>query len=132
MPNAESHICCVEQVFSEERKRLVCKVNLSESDRLKLRDCWHGYEDERITDFERVQSDLDYLRGFAQGMAFLFRFSEQNGKDWFQRFDEVWEEICAARFEIKEGRTCVPFMDYMRNRFKIRFGCRIEEADLML
>jgi hypothetical protein len=89
---------------------------LNEQERMRLRDCWHGFFDDEGTPFERVQRDVDYLRGFAQGVYFMRRHGH---KITSSKFETLWDLLMEARVEAKSGRTCLPLCGWLEERFRL-------------
>lgn len=89
---------------------------LNEQECMRLHDCWHGFFDDDATPFERVQRDVDYLRGFAQGLYFMRMHSN---KITSHKFQMLWNALENARVEAKRGRTCLPLCGWLEERFRL-------------
>jgi hypothetical protein len=63
------------------------------------------------------QQDLDYVRGFAQGVWFM----RKNGHlfETERRFSMLWETLSKIRSGVAQGKLCRPLMHWLKARFKI-------------
>jgi len=83
---------------------------------MKLHDCWHGFFDDDAKPFDRVQRDVDYVRGFAQGVEFM---QSHGHKLTRRKFDLLMDTLMDARAELKRGRTCLPLFGWLTERFRL-------------
>jgi len=90
----------------------------AQMDKSKLVDCsLHHLCLEDKYPFDRHQQDLDYTRGFSQGVWFMRQHGHLFNTD--RRWWTLWSTLSKIRRGVAEGKLCLPLMWWLRIRFKL-------------